>query len=221
MRETDQSSAKKTILDASIRTIAHYKLSGTRMRHIAEEANMSQALVHYYFGSKQLLIHELLDYMLASFVGGRATQLDSPDLSSLEKLKLFLDEKKSALRERSQIMLVYYDLWVAGTREPDVRAKMAQQYEVWRQDIERVVQEGVSRGVFDSLHADQVPALLVSVMEGAALQYLIDREGFDLDMCFADAYEMILHLLGVSPESHALAMEGRPGTSGRHRCSTS
>ncbi len=199
--ENSKAANKKTILDASIHTIALDKLSGTRMRRIAAVAGMSQGNLHYYFASKRTLILSLLDYMLEDFVRGRADQLNNPDLSPLEKLKLFFDEKIYALRERQEIMLVFYDLWIAGTKDEDIRAKMVDQYEVWRQDIERVVQEGVEQGVFDPNKADRVPQMVVSILEGAALQYLIDPEVFDLEGCFEDAYTMVLQRIKRSKVS--------------------
>ena len=62
-----------------------------------------------------------------------------------------------------------------------------------------MVDEGVQCGLFSSESAHLVPALLVSLMEGAELQYRIDSEAFNLEEYFGAAYEMMLSLLLESP----------------------
>jgi TetR/AcrR family transcriptional regulator len=194
---------KEAILEATLRTVAECKLSGTRMRQIAKYAGMSQGNLHYYFPAKQSLITSLLDYMLAFSVAGRAEQLHSEHLSSHQKLQLFLDEKELALRERQDYMLAFYDLWVEATKTPEIREKMIEQYSVWRSDIHEVVQEGVRRGFFDAKAAEHAPGLLVSIMEGAALQFLIDPEVFDLHGHFQAACRMLVDYLTPEPEAES------------------
>jgi TetR/AcrR family transcriptional regulator len=188
---------KKVILDATLKTIAKNKLSGTRMRYIAKLAGMSQGNLHYYFPNKKGLILDLLDYMLEHFISDRAELLPDEAISPTKKLRELLNQKGNRILFQTDFMLVFYDLWVLGTKDPKVREKMAEQYEVWRRDIELVVQDGVKQGDFDPRFADQIPKLLVSLMEGAALQYLIDPDHFDLEAYFTAAHEMTLRLLGV------------------------
>ncbi len=192
---------KETILEAALRTVAERKLSGTRMRQIAKYAGMSQGNLHYYFPSKQALITSLLDYMLTFSVTSRAEQLRSEDLSPFEKLRLFLDEKQAALEERQPYMLAFYDLWVEGTKTPDIQEKMIEQYSVWRSDIGEMLRQGVQKGVFDAQAAEGAPQLLVSLMEGAALQYLIDPASFDLQAHFDAAYRLLVGYLAPVSEA--------------------
>jgi hypothetical protein len=49
--------------------------------------------------------------------------------------------------------------------------------------------------LFDARQAALIPNLLVALMEGAALQYLIDGDAVDLEAYFATAHEMIMRLL--------------------------
>jgi hypothetical protein len=92
-------------------------------------------------------------------------------------------------------MYAFYDFWVQGTAEEEIRAMIQKMYRRWREDIRGVVGEGLEAGDFDPAGAKHVPMLMVSLMEGAALQYLIDGEGVDLDAYFDAAWEMVEGLL--------------------------
>jgi AcrR family transcriptional regulator len=186
---------ERRILDAALDTIAENKISGTRMRHIAAKAGMSQGNLHYYFPTKADLFSALLDDMLASFVGERERDVTDETLAPERALEVFFLQERKILKQRSKIMNVFFDFWVQGTRDPAIREQIRVMYQAWREDMERVVQRGVKMGDYDPTRALQVPALMVAIMDGGALQYLIQRETFDLEGYLTSAYEMILRFL--------------------------
>ena len=194
-RASEKTPPREAILEAALQIIAENTISRTRMRQIADRAGMSQGNLHYYFPSKAALFQSLLDDMLAMFSEERRSQLADSDLPTERKLECFLDQMKGILLERRHLMDVYYDFWVQGTRDPKIRRKMQGMYARYRKDIAGVVEEGVQSGAFDPTHAPLIPALLVSLMQGATLQYLMDEEAFDLDAYFDAAHTLILKLL--------------------------
>ena len=188
---------KRRILDAALDTIAEHKISGTRMRHIAAKAGMSQGNLYYYFPTKVDLFCALLNDLLADFVGERERDIGDESSAPEHALGIFLHQEQEILEQRSKVMNVFFDFWVQGTRDPTIRKQIRVMYQAWRRDMERVVQRGVEKGAFDPAHASQVPALMVAIMDGGALQYLIQRDAFNLEEYLASAYEMILRLLVV------------------------
>jgi AcrR family transcriptional regulator len=156
---------------------------------------MSQGNLHYYFPTKADLYSALLDDMLASFVGERERDVTDETLAPEKALEVFFLQEREILEQRSKTMNVFFDFWVQGTRDPTIREQIRVMHQAWRRDMEHVVQRGVEMGVFDPLYASQVPSLMVAIMDGGALQYLVQRESFDLEGYLASAYEMILRLL--------------------------
>jgi AcrR family transcriptional regulator len=185
----------QAILQAALETIAEKKISGTRMRLIAERAGMSQGNLHHYFPTKTDLFLALLEHMLALFVKEREAWLTTSEHDAAEKLQFFLDQKERLLLDNPGLMQAYCDFWVQGTADPAIRAQFQRMYAVWRTDIDRVVEAGVAQGSFDPKLTPVIPGLVVSLMEGAAQQYLIDREGFDLKAHFRAAQQMLFQLL--------------------------
>jgi TetR/AcrR family transcriptional regulator len=192
-------SPERRILDAALQTIAEDKISGTRMRRIAEKAGMSQGNLHYYFPAKAQLFFALLEDMLATFVEDRESDLLKGDLPPLKKLELFFDQMRRIILERRRHMYAFYDFWVQGTTDDDIRVVIQGMYARWREDIRQVVREGVNQGIFDASAAQTLPPLMVSLMEGAALQHLIDGEALDLDAYFSAAMRIISGL-GTAPQ---------------------
>jgi TetR/AcrR family transcriptional regulator len=189
---------KRRILDATLTTLAKHKVSGTRMRLIAREAGMSQGNLHYYFPEKAGLFLAVMEDMLEHFTNARAEALQNTKLDAQDKLGIFFEQMKEILQGEKERMFVFYDFWVQGTQDPQVQVKMQNMYATWRADIAAVVQQGVREGAFDPAQAALIPCLMVSLMEGAALQYLIDEQSIDLDEYFARAHKALWGLLGAS-----------------------
>ena len=195
MTEYPNSSQERTILDATLKVIAEYKISGTRMRQISARAQMSQGNLHYYFPSKAQLFIALLDDILKSFVQERAAQLNDMELEPKEMLSVFFHQERKILEQHRSFKDVLFDFWVQGTKDPKIAHKFQNMYATWRGDISKVISRGVERGVFNTKYADLIPNLMLSLMEGAALQFLVDSEAIDLDAYFATAEKMVLDLL--------------------------
>jgi AcrR family transcriptional regulator len=56
-------STRAQILEAAFRTLVDVGYGRISMRKIAERARVNQALLHYYYGSKERLMLEVLDYV--------------------------------------------------------------------------------------------------------------------------------------------------------------
>jgi TetR/AcrR family transcriptional regulator, regulator of cefoperazone and chloramphenicol sensitivity len=57
-------SVEQKIIDATIRCIEAYGISGANNRRIAEAAGVNIAAINYYFRSKELLIQRVMEITL-------------------------------------------------------------------------------------------------------------------------------------------------------------
>jgi AcrR family transcriptional regulator len=199
----DENSTKNdviyNILHAAIDTIATEKISGTNLRDIAARAGISQGTLHYYFPSKIGLYQAVLEYMSNYFVKQREKMLMDSNLKPRDKLNVFFAQMGEVIHEKN-FLLVFYDFWVQGAgkaKDLEIQEMIQKIYDRWRGDIDKVVLEGVAQGKFDSKHAKLIPHLMVSLMEGAALQAMIDSEVMDLDAYFKSANQFILNAIEI------------------------
>ena len=190
---------RQRILLAALDIIAAKKISGTNLRDIATRAGISQGTLHYYYPTKIGLYQAVLEYMSCIFMEQRKSKLADSSLKPGDKLGIFLTQMREVIQER-KLLLAFYDFWVqaAGeTKELEIQAAVQRIYVRWRGDIDKVLQEGVAKGVFDSQHARLIPHLMVSLMDGAALQSLVDNEAIDLEVYFEMVNRGVLNALEI------------------------
>lgn len=195
--ENSKSDPRQIILDAALEVVAENKISGTRMRLIAEQAGMSQGNLHYYFTTKDDLLVALLKTISQRFVDERKTMLAQTNLSLEDRLFSFFDQEKQTIRRRKE-MYVLFDFWVQSTTNPLFRELMRNDYRIWRHDIETALTGAGGGELIHTPGRAVIPALMASLMDGAALQYMIDEDAFDLDVYFVQAQKMIHHLLELA-----------------------
>jgi AcrR family transcriptional regulator/transposase len=186
--------ARQKIIRAAQNVLASKKVSGTRMRQIAQKAGISQGTLHYYFPSKTGLLLAVLDEM-QKFFELRQKQLLANELGATGKINLFSDQQKQLLLQYPQLEEIFLDFWGHALINPDIRDKTISMYAAWRRDILLAIQQGVESGEFDPVQAKITPYLFVALLEGIALQYLLDKSQIDLEQAFQSINQMMIHWL--------------------------
>jgi putative transposase len=186
---------RDAILEAALMVIAENKISGTSMREIAKRAGISHGTLHYHFPSKAELLLSLLDEIDHIFNERRSREFAKLNLNPTSRLHWILQQEQELLHNQRHLAEVFIDFWGQGLKNPIIRSKIQIMYHKWRSDIDDVIKEGIAGGEFNPRVANLVPGLLVSIMEGAALQYLTDEDAFDLETYFNLSYEMIIEII--------------------------
>jgi len=129
------SDIEKRILDAAMVVVAREKISGTRMHMIAEEAQMSQANLHYHFSTKHDIMMALLDNIQEEFSNDRKSYIDLENKTVVENMRGFFDQKKNEIRNKKKMDYTQIDYWVQGTVNEEIRAKFKNTFDIWRNSI--------------------------------------------------------------------------------------
>lgn len=186
--------ARQRILHAAQKVLASKKVSGARMREIARIAGISQGTLHYYFPSKTGLYLAVLDEMQKYFEM-RQKQLLSHDLDAAGKTRLFADQQQQLLQESPQVEEIFLDFWGHAMVDAKVREKIISMYAAWRRDITIAIQQGIQSGEFDAEQAQVAPYLIIALLEGIALQYLLEETQIDLVQIFQSVNQLMLQWL--------------------------
>ena len=162
------------IVDAMRDSVARRGAAGSTFEHVAREAGVSRGLLHYYFGTKERLLIEVvrrdsdlrierLDEML-----GEATTADAVLDVLVKSLTDLIDNDPG-------FFLLLYELFSAGRRKPEIQHEVGQLFEATRSHVAKVLRAKEEEGILSlRFDAEAVVAYLLAVADGFALQSLSD-----------------------------------------------
>jgi AcrR family transcriptional regulator len=175
-------STEEWIIEATFRVLAKQTISRTRIPLIAREAAMSQGIIHYHFETKEQLLIRVHEWLLRAFaeMRGVTTGWSGAHLVEVDPVGAMIEYQRVLIGPERDMIRVFYDLWVQGSSRPGaLRDAMKEHFRAYR-DL-------VRRTAFGRLgpRADVAPAIFLSLLEGAALQLILDEEAFDANRYFS------------------------------------
>jgi AcrR family transcriptional regulator len=162
------------IVDAMRESVAKRGAAGSTFEHVAREAGVSRGLLHYYFGTKERLLVEVvrrdtelrverLDERL-----GSAKTVDDVVGALVTSLTDMIDNEPG-------FFLLLYELFSAGRRNPDIQREVGQLFEKTRSHVAEVLHSKDEEGVLSlRFAAEDVVSYLFALGDGFALQALSD-----------------------------------------------
>jgi AcrR family transcriptional regulator len=171
--------------------------AGSTFDHVAREAGVSRGLLHYYFGSKEQLLVEVvrqdcevriqsMDERIA-----RAGSVDEIVAALVAGLEEFIEDEPGT-------QAVIYEMLSASRRSEDIRAELAELYRRWRahlaESLRAKEREGVVRLQGDP---DSVASMLFALGDGFGIQVISDPD-WDRYAALGLGMEIARRLLGAS-----------------------
>ena len=164
------------IVDAMRDSVARRGAAGSTFEHVAREAGVSRGLLHYYFGTKERLLVEVVrrDTDL------RIARLDEM-LATAKTADAVLDVLVKSLTDLIDndpgYFLLLYELFSAGRRNPDIQREVGQLFEKTRSHVAEVLRSKDDEGVLSlRFPAEDVVSYLFALGDGFALQALSDPD---------------------------------------------
>jgi AcrR family transcriptional regulator len=160
------------IIDAMRESVAKRGAAGSTFEHVAREAGVSRGLLHYYFGTKERLLVEVVrrDSEI------RVARLDEP-LGNAETVDDVIDVLLASLTDlidnEPAFFLLLYELFSAGRRNPEIQHEVGQLFDRTRSHVAEVLEAKEREGVLKLRYdAEAIVAYLFAVADGFALQAL-------------------------------------------------
>jgi len=162
------------IVDAMRDSVARRGAAGSTFEHVAREAGVSRGLLHYYFGTKERLLVEVVrrDTEL------RVDRLDerlAPAKTVDDVLDALVASLTDMIENEPGFFLLLYELFSAGRRNPDIQKEVGQLFERTRSHVADVLLSKQEEGVLSlRFAAADVVSYLFALGDGFALQALSD-----------------------------------------------
>lgn len=196
MREQVEFEDKKTeekVLDAALRIVKEKTISGTRMHLIAEEANMVQSNVHYYYKTKNDLMVALQKKVLNRCLEIRQKFSANSEETLESQLDVFFQQKLEFILKEQEYDYAEVDFWVQGRINEEMRKEFCNSFDKWREEIKILLDRFAPE--LTKSKREYIPYMLVSMLEGGSLQYLIDEESFDIREYFEFCKKQVLNVI--------------------------
>jgi AcrR family transcriptional regulator len=165
----------RRLLAAAQDILAERGFSELTMTAISQVSGVNRALVSYYFGGKAGLLAALVESLFLNPDVGFVEDIRSSRVGK-DRADAFLDwQRRVSQNDRTNRML--YELLPHALREPEVRARFAEEYRVYRAvdgDCLAAAPRELSEAELEAL-----AAVSIAVVEGLGIQRALDPDGFD------------------------------------------
>lgn len=194
-REERESSAetREAIMNATHRALCKHGYANLTIQNIADEFEMTPAVLHYHYNMKEELLTAFLEHVL----GWYTDQIDVDDIENpRERLEVLIDALLIVLLdlddplggdtedilspERGEAFsTALLELRAQAGRDEEFRKQFTANTDYVRDIMVATIEEGVEQGEFRAVDAEQVTTLLLSAMLGGRAYHVsTNYEGF-------------------------------------------
>jgi AcrR family transcriptional regulator len=185
------------IIEAMRASVGKRGAAGSTFDHVAREAGVSRGLLHYYFGSKERLLVEVVRHDCEVRIQSmderiaRATTVGEIIGALVASLEEFIEDEPG-----SQALV--YEMLSASRRSEDIRAELAELYRRWRAHLAEALRVKEREGVV-GLQGDpeSVASMLFALGDGFGIQVISDPD-WDRDAALALGVLIARRLLGAN-----------------------
>lgn len=173
--------SEKMILRAATKLIARHGYTKTTLAQIGRAAGYAAGMVSHRFGSKEGLLRTLVERIRTRFYQDQMGEA-LRDATGLAALLTAVDTYLNELRVREERMRVLYVLMGEALGPiAEVRPVVVKLNRGFRSSAEAWLRSGIREGnVRDDVDPAVEAAVFVGMLRGVAMQWLAEREPFDL-----------------------------------------
>jgi AcrR family transcriptional regulator len=164
------------IVDAMRSSVALRGVAGSTFDHVARDAGVSRGLLHYYFGSKERLLAEVVkrdtDLRMASLDAQLAAASSAEDF-----IALLRDTLEAMIRDDTEFLTLSFEVFTLSRRNPEIAAEFTELVRRTRQQVAAVLAAKQAEGVLElRAEPDAIAEILFGLGDGLALRILGDPE---------------------------------------------
>ncbi len=183
------------IVEAMRVSVAERGIAGSTFDHVAREAQVSRGLLHYYFGTKERLLVEVVRRECDLRID-RLEHAIADARSGDEVLAALVTNFEEFLGAGPTAALMFHEMLTLAQRNEEIAAELAELGRRLRSHMADALRAKAQAGVL-SLRADPEPiaALLFALADGVAIRRLSEPD-YDLAPLMDQAVAAVRVLLG-------------------------
>jgi AcrR family transcriptional regulator len=166
---------RNRLLQSAVRTFDRKGYSAASVREIAEMAGVAKPALYYHFGSKEGLLIAILDEAVREFAETISEAVTRPG-TARERLMALCDDVFSLFEENIPIVRVAHTVFL-GPPGIAPAFDLTTFERVWRESLQRVVEDGQASGEFRPVPSIDVAYALMGLVDSCVERQM--HPGFD------------------------------------------
>jgi TetR/AcrR family transcriptional regulator len=161
----------ESLLDAAERLLLERGHAGITSRALAAEARVNNGLIHYYFGSMEEVLVQVLERFTERLIARQRSMYGGPG-SFLEKWRTAWRFQEDDLQ--AGYSKVWLELQALAWNHPELRARVARVEGEWRSVLAEAIGKALEEyGVTETFPPGAVVAMVMTFAQGFALERLL------------------------------------------------
>jgi AcrR family transcriptional regulator len=164
------------IVEAMRSSVARRGVAGSTFDHVAREARVSRGLLHYYFGTKERLLAEVVrhdcDLRMIALDEQLADARDADDV-----IDALVDSLRRFVKEEPEFITVVFELFTLSRRNEEIAAEFAELLRRIREHVAGLLARKQDEG---ALHLRAEPGavadVLFSLADGFSMRMLTETD---------------------------------------------
>lgn len=163
---------REEILRATVDEVVRRGLADTRVADVAAALDVSPALIHYHFDSKERLLAEAFSFAAQEELRTLSRAL-ARGMSAADTLRRIL--RIYAPLGPAPVWRFWIEAWAASLRVPEMR-RMSQRLDVhWKDAVAATIESGVASGEFSCADPGAAAWRITAMLDGLAIQTVAHR----------------------------------------------
>jgi TetR/AcrR family transcriptional regulator, fatty acid metabolism regulator protein len=166
---------REIIISTAMKLFAQKGFEGTSVREIAAGAEVNPAMISYYFGSKEKLFENLVEYKAGFLKGVFAGLVNNTALSQIEKLYVVIDSYVDRMFHSPQFHhLLHRELSL--DRRPQMKDAISEILLRNFISVKTIVQQGIDTGEFNEVDPELTIASIIGTINHLLLSETMCRK---------------------------------------------
>lgn len=156
--------------------VAAHGIAGATFERVARDAGVSRGLLHYYFGTKERLLVEVVRRDSELRVGRLEAPLADAH-SSDDVLDVLVSNLLDLIENDPGFFVLLFEVFTAGRRTPEIAREVAELFRRTRAQVAASLEAKVAEGAIAlRFGAEATVSYLFAIADGYAVQALSDPE---------------------------------------------
>jgi AcrR family transcriptional regulator len=159
------------IIDTALGLFAEKGFEGTSIRDIAEKASVNVAMVNYYFGTKEKLFEQIVEYKSSATRGLLDEILKNETITAIQKIEAVIDSYIEKLFTHRLFHRLIQQELILNQREA-LQDSIVNNFIPNANIVRNIIESGIKKGDFKKVDIE----LTIATLNGTINQVLLSRK---------------------------------------------